>query len=88
MQGGRIKELIYGANVLGLIMMGALSASYVKITTPLKISALKGSEVVVQQILDSIGAWPAAAGGSICHLYLSGEERAALYHHSAVDCGA
>lgn len=33
---GRIKELIYGANVLGLIMMGALSASYVKITTPLK----------------------------------------------------
>jgi D-glucosaminate-specific PTS system IID component len=41
LQGGA--ELIYGANVLGLIMMGALSASYVKITTPLKISALKGS---------------------------------------------
>jgi D-glucosaminate-specific PTS system IID component len=60
---GRIKELIYGANVLGLIMMGALSASYVKITTPLKISALKGSEVVVQQILDSIapGLLPLAA---------------------------
>lgn len=54
LQGGKIKELIYGANVLGLIMMGALSASYVKITTPLKISALQGSEVVVQQILDSI----------------------------------
>ncbi len=31
--------------------MGALSASYVKNTTPLKISALKGFEVVVQQIL-------------------------------------
>ncbi|HHW8818020.1 TPA: PTS system mannose/fructose/sorbose family transporter subunit IID, partial [Salmonella enterica] len=63
LQGGRIKELIYGANVLGLIMMGALSASYVKITTPLKISALKGSEVVVQQILDSIapGLLPLAA---------------------------
>jgi D-glucosaminate-specific PTS system IID component len=61
--GGRIKELIYGANVLGLIMMGALSASYVKITTPLKLSALKGSEVVVQQILDSIapGLLPLAA---------------------------
>ncbi len=44
-------------------MMGALSASYVKITTPLKISALKGSEVVVQQILDSIapGLLPLAA---------------------------
>ena len=27
LQGGRIKELIYGANVLGLILMGALSAS-------------------------------------------------------------
>ena len=65
LQGGRIKELIYGANVLGLIMMGALSASYVKITTPLKISALKGSEVVVQQILDSIapGLLPLAAKG-------------------------
>ena len=63
LQGGRIKELIYGANVLGLIMMGALSASYVKITTPLKLSALKGSEVVVQQILDSIapGLLPLAA---------------------------
>lgn len=58
LQGGRIKELIYGANVLG-----ALSASYVKITTPLKLSALKGSEVVVQQILDSIapGLLPLAA---------------------------
>ena len=63
LQGGRIKELIYGANVLGLIMMGALSASFVKITSPLKISALKGSEVVVQQILDSIapGLLPLAA---------------------------
>lgn len=35
---GRIKELIYGANVLGLIMMGALSASFVKITSPLKLA--------------------------------------------------
>lgn len=63
LQGGRIKELIYGANVLGLIMMGALSASYVKISTPLKVSALKGSEVVVQQILDAIapGLLPLAA---------------------------
>ncbi len=71
LQGGKIKELIYGANVLGLIMMGALSASYVKITTPLKISALQGSEVVVQQILDSIapGLLPLAAVFSI-YFYL------------------
>ncbi|MEB7885935.1 PTS system mannose/fructose/sorbose family transporter subunit IID [Serratia fonticola] len=71
LQGGKIKELIYGANVLGLIMMGALSASYVKITTPLKISALEGSEVVVQQILDSIapGLLPLVAVFSI-YFYL------------------
>lgn len=71
LQGGKIKELIYGANVLGLIMMGALSASYVKITSPLKISALEGSEVVVQQILDSIapGLLPLAAVFSI-YFYL------------------
>lgn len=72
LQGGRIKELIYGANVLGLIMMGALSASYVKITSPLKISALEGSEIVVQHILDSIapGLLPLAAVFSI-YFYLT-----------------
>ena len=72
LQGGRIKELIYGANVLGLIMMGALSASYVKITSPLKISALEGAEIVVQQILDSIapGLLPLAAVFSI-YFYLT-----------------
>ncbi|MBN1087199.1 PTS system mannose/fructose/sorbose family transporter subunit IID [Erwinia aphidicola] len=71
LQGGRVKELIYGANVLGLIMMGALSASYVKITTPFKIVALEGSEVVFQQILDSIapGLLPLAAVFSI-YFYL------------------
>jgi D-glucosaminate-specific PTS system IID component len=48
--------------VLGLIMMGALSQATSK-SPPLKISALKGSEVVVQQILDSIapGLLPLAA---------------------------
>ncbi|WP_348250984.1 PTS system mannose/fructose/sorbose family transporter subunit IID, partial [Salmonella enterica] len=53
LQGRRIKELIYGANVLGLIMMAALSASYVKITTPLRIGALPGSQVVLQLMHDS-----------------------------------
>ncbi len=85
LQGGELKELIYGANVLGLIMMGALSASYVKITTPLKISALKGSEVVVQQILDSIapGLLPLAAVFAI-YFYLL-KKRAALHHHFTVN---
>lgn len=53
-QGGKIKELIYAANVLGLIMMGGLAANYVKLATPLKLSFLQGSVVSVQQILDSI----------------------------------
>jgi D-glucosaminate-specific PTS system IID component len=67
LQGGKIKELIYGANVLGLIMMGGLAASYVKLSTPLKFSFLKGSEVVVQQVLDSIvpGLLPLVAVFSI-----------------------
>jgi len=63
LQGGKIKELIYGANVLGLIMMGGLAASYVKLTTPLKLSFLKGSVIEVQKVLDSIvpGLLPLAA---------------------------
>ncbi|GHD68449.1 MULTISPECIES: PTS system mannose/fructose/sorbose family transporter subunit IID [Jeongeupia] len=71
LQGGKIKELIYGANVLGLIMMGALAASYVKLSTPLKFSFLQGSEVVVQQVLDSIvpGLLPLAAVFAI-YLYM------------------
>lgn len=63
LQDGKIKELIFGANVLGLIMMGALSASYVKISTPLKITAIQGSTIVVQDILNSVapGLLPLAA---------------------------
>lgn len=62
-QGGKLKELIYGANVLGLIMMGGLAANYVKLGTPLKLSFLQGSVVDVQQILDSVvpGLLPLAA---------------------------
>lgn len=54
LQDGRIKELINGASILGLFMMGALSASYVKITTPFKLSILEGQPIVLQEILDSI----------------------------------
>ncbi len=83
---GAIETLIYGANVLGLIMMGALSASYVKITTPLKISALKGSEVVVQQILDSIAPGFTATGGGIRHLLPLVKKGPRYTTHFAVDC--
>ena len=62
-QGGKLKELIYAANVLGLIMMGGLAANYVKLSTPLKLSFLQGSVVDVQKILDSVvpGLLPLAA---------------------------
>lgn len=54
LQGGKIKQAIYGANVLGMIMMGALSASYVSVSTPLKIATSAGATVVLQEILDGI----------------------------------
>lgn len=54
LNNGRIKELINSASVLGLFMMGALSASYINITTPLEINLLKGSPIVIQEILDSM----------------------------------
>ena len=54
LQGGKIKQAIYGANVLGMIMMGALSASYVPVKTPLKIATSEGAAVVIQDILDGI----------------------------------
>lgn len=62
LQNGLIKEVIYGANVLGM-MMGALSASYVTVTTPLKIHVPGGSTIVLQTILDSMlkGLLPLAA---------------------------
>ncbi|EPC85507.1 PTS fructose transporter subunit IID [Lactobacillus sp. DS15_6] len=54
LQNGMIKQVIYGANVLGMMMMGALSASYVTVSTPLKIHFTGGSTVVVQNILNSM----------------------------------
>ncbi|VBB07191.1 Hypothetical protein LUCI_2435 [Lucifera butyrica] len=54
LQDGRIKELINGASVLGLFMMGALSASYVKIVTPFKLGILEGQPLPLQEILDSV----------------------------------
>ncbi|WP_066496311.1 PTS system mannose/fructose/sorbose family transporter subunit IID [Abyssisolibacter fermentans] len=63
LQDGRVKELITGASILGLFMMGALSASYINISTPLEINLLEGSPIVIQDILDSMapGLLPLAA---------------------------
>jgi hypothetical protein len=87
LQEGRIKELIYGANVLGLIMMGALSQATSK-SPPLKTQRaerLGGGGPANPRLYC---ARPVAAGGGVCHLLLSGEERAALHHDFAVNCRA
>ena len=49
-----MKSIIFTANVIGLTMMGALSASYVKISTPLKLAFSGGTSVVIQDALDLI----------------------------------
>lgn len=54
LQNGKIKDLIEGAAVLGLFMMGALAASYITIKTPLEIAVKNSQPIVLQQILDSI----------------------------------
>ena len=55
LSSGRIKELINGASTLGLFMMGALSSSYVSLTSPLEFTFGKGNEpFIVQNIIDSI----------------------------------
>lgn len=54
LKDGKIKQVIYGANVLGMMMMGALSASYVNIASPMKFHVSGGATIVVQDILDQI----------------------------------
>lgn len=67
LQGGQMKSIIFAANVVGLMMMGALTASYVKISTPLIINAGDGANIVFQDILNMIlpGILPLAAVFSI-----------------------
>lgn len=53
LEAGWIKELISGTSILGLFMMGALSAQYVTLSTPLSFK-VAGSQIAIQAILDSI----------------------------------
>lgn len=57
MGSGLMQDLISGANVLAMFMMGSMTASMVSLTTPLKISS-----VVIQDKLDGIfpGIFPLA----------------------------
>ena len=63
LHGGKMKSIIFTANVIGLTMMGALSASYVTLSTPLEFTVRGGSSIIVQDILDMVapGILPLAA---------------------------
>jgi len=54
LQGGAMQSIIFAANVLGLIMMGALSSSYISITTPLAFTMAAGNSIEIQAILDAV----------------------------------
>ena len=58
MGSGLMQDVISGANVLAMFMMGAMTASMVTLTTPLKISSVN-----IQESLDGIfpGIFPLAA---------------------------
>ena len=54
LKNGKIHRVIEGAGMFGLLMMGALSATYVKISTPLIIATEGGNKIVLQEMLDKI----------------------------------
>lgn len=54
LKGGWIQELITGSSILGLFMMGSLSANYVKLKIPLTITLSNAKPFPVQDIFDKI----------------------------------
>lgn len=54
LKSGVMQSIIFAANVLGLIMMGSLSSSYITISSPLEITLGAGNVIGVQSILDSV----------------------------------
>lgn len=54
LKSGMIHKVINAAGMFGLLMMGSLSATYIKIATPLVISSQSGSSIVLQDMLDKI----------------------------------
>lgn len=53
LESGKISQLIEGASILGLFMMGALSASFVKVSTPLVYTANEQT-FALQTVFDNI----------------------------------
>lgn len=54
LQSGMMQSIIFTANVLGLIMMGALSSSYISITSPLVFTMGAGNVLEIQAILNAV----------------------------------
>ncbi len=53
LEGGRINQVITGSSILGLFMMGALSASFVKVSTPVVLT-LGEQTFALQGVFDKI----------------------------------
>ena len=53
LSGGIVNKIIDGASILGMIMLGALSATVVKLSTPLEFD-IGGKTISIQQTLDQI----------------------------------
>lgn len=54
LKSGKLNQFINTASVLGLFMMGALSSTYVKLTTPISWSNAVGEEQLLQDMLNKI----------------------------------
>jgi len=55
MKTGLFSNIIYATGIMGMFMMGALSSSYVIVTTPLKFQLKNTAKpIVLQQLLDGI----------------------------------
>ena len=81
LRSGMFSKVINATSILGMFMMGALSSSYVKLSTPLSFQMENADPIVVQDLLDSIipGILPLAAVFGI-YFYLSkgGQKYSAL----------
>ena len=85
---GMINKVITGSSILGLIMMGALSASYVKLSIPIKIKLSNANPIRHPRIIRPNSSGNAAATGNCGHLSIFHEEGTKLQLSNRSDyCG-
>jgi D-glucosaminate-specific PTS system IID component len=77
LKSGVIGELIAGASLIGIFMMGSLTAQLVNLTTPVTFSSTQGVSVQLQGVLDAIlpGVLPLAVTWGIFMYFHSGKNR-------------